>query len=653
MSVDTLSFPFPVMLPMPFAGLHVAAFESRRAEDMIRLIERHGGRAHVSPSMREVPINENQKAVDFAHRLITANIDLVILLTGVGIKLLVEVVERHVDRERFLSALADTTTIARGPKPSSALRDLGIEPTFIPAAPYTWREILHTIDQQLPIAGLSVGLQEYGTTNPSLLAGLEARGATVIPVKIYRWDLPEKTDLLEANIRDIVAGNMDTVLFTAANQINNVLEIAKQLGMAEEFREALRQMVVASIGPTTSEQLRKYDLPADLEPEHHKMGQLVSDAAEHTPRLLDRKRKLAAVLKTRPTRDEAQDRNAPCYQSLLLKACRREPVPRTPIWLMRQAGRYMKEYRAVREKTTFLELCKDPSLCAEVAITAANRLGVDAAIIFSDLLPILEPMGLDLEYAQGEGPVIHNPIREGRDVDRVLELESVDALHYVMETVQITRAQMPADLPLIGFAGAPFTLASYTIEGGGSRNYLHTKTLMYRDQGAWDALMARLVGSITKYLNAQIAAGVQLVQIFDSWAGCLSPDDYRRFVLPHSQQLIASITRGIPVIHFATGNPALYPLLAQAGGDVIGIDWRVRLDQTWETIGHSHAMMGNMDPTILIASGDEIRQAAGDILDQAAGRVGHIFNLGHGILPQTPVENVIGLVDAVKELSAR
>ncbi len=313
----------------------------------------------------------------------------------------------------------------------------------------------------------------------------------------------------------------------------------------------------------------------------------------------------------------------------------------------------MKEYRAVREKTTFLELCKDPSLCAEVAITAANRLGVDAAIIFSDLLPILEPMGLDLEYAQGEGPVIHNPIREGRDVDRVLELESVDALHYVMETVQITRAQMPADLPLIGFAGAPFTLASYTIEGGGSRNYLHTKTLMYRDQGAWDALMARLVGSITKYLNAQIAAGVQLVQIFDSWAGCLSPDDYRRFVLPHSQQLIASITRGIPVIHFATGNPALYPLLAQAGGDVIGIDWRVRLDQTWETIGHSHAMMGNMDPTILIASGDEIRQAAGDILDQAAGRVGHIFNLGHGILPQTPVENVIGLVDAVKELSAR
>ena len=651
--VWSLLLPFPVMLLMPFAGLHVAAFESRRAEDMTRLIERHGGHSHVSPSMREVPINENQQAVDFAHRLITANIDLVILLTGVGTKLLVEAVERHVDRKRFLSALADTTTIARGPKPSSVLRDLGIEPTFIPAAPHTWREILHTIDQQLLIAEQSVGLQEYGTTNPSLLAGLEARGATVIPVKIYRWDLPENTENLEANIRDIVAGNIDTVLFTAANQATNVLQIAEQIGMAKELRKALRQMVVASIGPTTSEQLRKYDLPVDLEPEHHKMGHLVSDAAEQALGLLERKRKLAAVLKKRPTRDEAQDQNAPWYQSLLLKACRREPVPRTPIWLMRQAGRYMKEYRAVREKTTFLDLCKDPSLCAEVAITAASRLGVDAAIIFSDLLPILEPMGLDLEYAQGEGPVIHNPVRESRDVDRVLELESVDALHYVMETVQITRAQMPADLPLIGFAGAPFTLASYTIEGGGSKNYLHTKTLMYRDQGAWDALMTRLVGGITKYLNAQIAAGVQLVQIFDSWAGCLSPDDYRRFVLPHSQQLIASITRGIPVIHFATGNSALYPLLAEAGGDVIGIDWRARLDQTWESIGHSHAIMGNLDPTLLIAPVDEIREGAGDILDQAAGRVGHIFNLGHGILPQTPVENVIGLVDAVKELSAR
>jgi uroporphyrinogen decarboxylase len=646
-------FPFGVIFPMSFVGLHVAAFESRRAKELARLIERHGGHSHVSPSMREVPLDDNTQAIDFAHRLITAEIDVVILLTGVGTKLLVEAIERHVNRERFLSALADTTTIARGPKPKAMLGELGITPTFCAAEPHTWREILQTLDQHLPLAGLTVALQEYGETNPSLLAGLEARGATVLPVRVYRWELPVNTEDLENNIREIVAGKIDTVLFTSANQITNVLQVAEQIGLTAEFHQALHSVVVASIGPTTSQQLRKYDLPADLEPRHPKMGPLVVETAEKATSLLDRKRKLRAVFKARPQRDLQQDRAAPWYQSVLLKACRRESVPRTPIWLMRQAGRYMKEYRDIRAQTSFLELCKNPSLCAEVAITAANRLGVDAAIIFSDLLPILEPMGLELEYDQGEGPVIHNPVREGQDVDRVLELESVDALHYVMETVHITRAQMASDLPLIGFSGAPFTLASYTIEGGGSRNYLHTKTLMYRDPGAWDELMTRLVRGITMYLNAQIAAGVQVVQIFDSWAGCLSPDDYRRFVLPHSQRLIAGVTQGIPVIHFATGNPALYPLLAEAGGDVIGVDWRTRLDRAWETLGTGRAIMGNLDPTMLLASPEEIRQAASEILDQAAGRPGHIFNLGHGILPQIPVENVIGLVDAVKELSAR
>ena len=638
---------------MSFAGFHVAAFESRRAEELARLIERHGGHSHVSPSMREVPLDDNTQAIDFAHRLITAEIDLVILLTGVGTKLLVEAVERHVNRERFLSALADTTTVARGPKPKTMLAELGIKPTFCAAEPHTWREILQTLDQHLPLAGMTIALQEYGETNPSLLAGLEARGATVLPVRVYRWELPVNTEDLENNIREIVAGNIDTVLFTSANQVTNVLRVAEQIGLTAEFHEALHGVVVASIGPTTSQQLRNCDLPADLEPGHPKMGPLVVETAEKAAPLLDRKRKLRAVVKARPQRDLQQDCTAPWYQSVLLKACRRESVPRTPIWLMRQAGRYMKEYRDVRAQTSFLELCKNPSLCAEVAITAANRLGVDAAIIFSDLLPILEPMGLELEYGQGEGPVIHNPVREGQDVDRVLELESVDALHYVMETVRITRAQMASDLPLIGFAGAPFTLASYTIEGGGSRNYLHTKTLMYRDPGAWDELMTRLVRGITMYLNAQIAAGVQVVQIFDSWAGCLSPDDYRRFVLPHSQRLIAGVTQGIPVIHFATGNPALYPLLAEAGGDVIGVDWRTRLDRAWEALGTGRAIMGNLDPTMLLASPEEIRQAASEILDQAAGRPGHIFNLGHGILPQIPVENVIGLVAAVKELSAR
>ncbi len=285
--------------------------------------------------------------------------------------------------------------------------------------------------------------------------------------------------------------------------------------------------------------------------------------------------------------------------------------------------------------------------------TAVARLGVDAAIIFSDLLPILEPMGVDLEFAQGEGPVIHNPVREAADVDRVLELESVESLDFVMETVRQTRQDLPAHIPLIGFAGAPFTLASYVIEGGSSRSYLHTKTLMYRDGGAWRELMQRLARAITRYLNAQIAAGAQCVQLFDSWVGCLGPDDYRHYVLPYVQQIITGLTRGVPVINFATGNPALIPLLAEGGSSVVGVDWRVRLDEAWQTIGYDRAVQGNLDPAVLLAGPAEIRRRVKEILDQAAGRPGHIFNLGHGVHQQTPVENAIALVDAVHELSKR
>lgn len=339
--------------------------------------------------------------------------------------------------------------------------------------------------------------------------------------------------------------------------------------------------------------------------------------------------------------------------SLMMRAARRERCERTPVWLMRQAGRYMAEYRAVRAKTTFLELCRNPALSAEVMCTAVERLGVDAAIIFSDLLPILEPMGLDLEFAAGEGPLIHNPVRSADQVGRVRELDDLAPLGYVMETVAATRAAIDDALPVIGFAGAPFTLASYAIEGGSSRNYLHAKAMMLGDQGAWDALLGKLARAVARYLNAQIDAGAQMVQLFDSWVGCLGPDEYRRYVLPHSRAIIDAIRPGTPVIHFATGNPALLPVLREAGGDVIGIDWRVRLDDAWQTVGHDKAIQGNLDPAVLLTTPDEIRRQVQNILDQAGRRPGHIFNLGHGVHKETPVENAIALVEAVKELSAR
>jgi uroporphyrinogen decarboxylase len=339
--------------------------------------------------------------------------------------------------------------------------------------------------------------------------------------------------------------------------------------------------------------------------------------------------------------------------SPFLKACRLEPVPYTPIWLMRQAGRYMREYREVRAKTTFLELCKTPALAAEVTVTAAERLGVDAAIIFADILLILEPMGIDLEFAQGEGPVIHNPARGAADVDRLKEVEDVEALDYVFEAIRLTRRELKPNLPLIGFSGAPFTLASYITEGGGSKNYIHTKSLMYSDPSAWHAMMSIIARALTKYLNAQIDAGAQAVQLFDSWVGCLGPDDYGKFVLPHTRAVIEGIKPGVPVIHFGTGTAALLELMREAGGNVIGLDWRVRLDESWSRLGSDTAVMGNLDPVVLFSTPAVIRSHTKRILDQAGGRPGHIFNLGHGILPETPVENVIALVEMVHEMSSR
>lgn len=312
----------------------------------------------------------------------------------------------------------------------------------------------------------------------------------------------------------------------------------------------------------------------------------------------------------------------------------------------------MQEYRDVRARVGFLELCKTPSLAAEVTVTAAERLGVDAAIIFADILLPLEPLGLQLEFTKGDGPVIHNPVRSAADVDRLRELDDVSALEFVFAAIKETRASLRSDLPLLGFAGAPFTLASYMIEGGGSKNFVHTKSLMYNDRGTWHALMSLLARALVKYLNAQIEAGAQAVQLFDSWVGCLSPRDYREFVLPHTRSVFSGVSAGTPAIHFGTGTAALLELMSEAGGDVIGIDWRVGLDDAWKQIGDK-AVMGNLDPVALFTNREQLRAQAQTILDQAAGRAGHIFNLGHGILPDTPVDNVLALVEMVHEMSSK
>ena len=339
--------------------------------------------------------------------------------------------------------------------------------------------------------------------------------------------------------------------------------------------------------------------------------------------------------------------------SAFLQACRGEPTSYTPIWLMRQAGRYQPEYRAIRSKVSFVELCKRSDLATEVTLLPVTQLGVDAAILFADILLILEPLGIGFEFTQADGPHIEKPVRTRADINRVAEeIKAAESLGYVMQTVRQVRAGLPAGVPLIGFAGAPFTLASYAIEGGGSKEYRHTKALMYNDEGAWNALMHKLTSATIDYLNAQISAGAQAIQVFDSWIGALSPADYVRFVKPHMKRLFSSLDRSVPHIHFGTGTATLLSHQLEAGGDVIGFDWRVELGPTWEKLG-AKAVQGNLDPYALVAPREELKRRASAVLESAAGRPGHIFNLGHGIFPEASVDQVRALVDHVHEASQR
>ena len=339
--------------------------------------------------------------------------------------------------------------------------------------------------------------------------------------------------------------------------------------------------------------------------------------------------------------------------SIFVRACKAVPVERTPVWFMRQAGRYMAEYRAVRKQHSLLEICKNPALAAEITISAAEALGVDAAIIFADLLLPLEVMELPFQFCAGEGPVIEKPVRTKQDISH-LRTDRASELGYVSEAVRLVTQHFGDRLPVIGFCGAPFTLASYMIEGGGSRNYVHTKKMMYNSAADWNELMRKLVSVVAEYAAEQVRAGADVIQIFDSWVGCLSVDDYRRYVLAHVTDLVKRLQRsGAPIIYFGTDSASLLPAMKETGAEVIGLDWRIPLDEGWRSLEFRGAVQGNLDPVLLFAGWKELKSRAQEILRRAGGRPGHIFNLGHGILPETPVENVKNLARFVQEHSER
>ncbi len=336
-----------------------------------------------------------------------------------------------------------------------------------------------------------------------------------------------------------------------------------------------------------------------------------------------------------------------------LAAAQRQPVDATPVWLMRQAGRYMVEYRTLRERYSILEMIKTPELACEVTMQPIQAFDLDAAIIFADILPPLEGMGLGLEFIKGEGPLIHNPVRSPADVEALRVLPPQEALPFTLEAIRLVRGELASrNIPLIGFSGAPFTLASYAIEGGGSKNHVRVKSLMMGEPAAWHQLMTKLSQVVGEYLLAQAEAGAQALQLFDSWVGQLSPADYREYVLPYSRRALEIAgAAGVPIIHFGTDTAGMLPLIRQAGGDVIGVDWRIDLADGWRLLGPDVAVQGNLDPVALFAPWPELRRRAQAVLDSArsTGWHGHIFNLGHGILPQTPVDNVRRLVDFVHE----
>jgi len=722
-----------------FNGLRVVSFESRLAAETAAMIERYGGRATVAPSMREAPLEDNQAAFEFADRILAGGFDIVILLTGVGVRQLFRVMEMRHLRAAIVAALSPVVTVARGPKPVAALRELGLEPTITIPEPNTWRELLASLGPQGNLTGKRVAVQEYGISNRNLIAGLEARGAQVMTVPVYRWTLPVDRGPLRAAVRTIADGEADAVIFTSASQVSNVIQIAEAEGIGAEFRRGLGAVALGSIGPVCSQELRGHGVTIDFEPEHPKLGHLIREAAARSASILAEKRggagsgsagragasaaarpadagagraagagegartgsgasavrpaasaagRTADVVASPETRaaalaaarvsgevlsgaaagaaapDSTQPRAGGGLQPPpsragglrkhpMLAACRREAAPYTPIWLMRQAGRYMPEYRRVREQHSFLDMCMRPEVAAEVTVTAVERLRVDAAIIFADILLPLVPMRVGLHYEKGDGPMLERPLRSAADLEKIPPVVPVESLGFVGDAIRLVRKALGERMPIIGFAGAPFTLASYLIEGGGSRQYQATKTLMYTQPETWHRMMEMLARVTADYLKLQVEAGADLVQIFDSWVGSLGPDDYRRFVLPHTRSVIETVRHAVPVIHFGTVTGNLLELMREAGGDVIGLDWRVDLAEAWERLGPGVAVQGNLDPIALFADIPEIRHRVRAILEKAGGRPGHIFNLGHGILPETPVDHVIALVDMVHEMSQR
>ncbi len=453
--------------------------------------------------------------------------------------------------------------------------------------------------------------------------------------------MPDDITPLKNTINAIIKGEVDLAFFTSARQIDHLLFVAAAEKQALPLRRALQRVGIISIGPVTTERLSHHQLFADYEANPHKLDDLVSQAANHAQKILLQKR--ARTSKAWIRVDELKP-----SESIMMQALAGKPVKQIPVWLMRQAGRYMAEYQLVRSQVDFLTLCKTPDLAAEATITALERLGVDAAIIFSDILVVVEPMGLKLSFQEKTGPLIHNPLTSEEDID-ALSVNHIADLDYVYQAIKKVTQSIDPKIPVIGFCGAPYTLASYMIEGKTSRNFIATKKLMHGNPKSWQKLMDKLTTVLITYLKAQVAAGARVLQVFDSWVGSLSPFEYANYVLPHTQKVISELNKTVPVIYFGTHSNALLPLMKQTGATALGIDATTDIAKAAESLGPETVIQGNLDPVLLFSPPKVFLEETKRILQEVGSRPGYIFNLGHGILPETPVDHVMALVDFVHE----
>ena len=655
-------------MPLDFAQSTVVSFESRRSDVVKAMIEKFGGVSLCAPTMREVRMESLTEELEAFYKALANNeIDLLVLLTGVGTRMLGELYDEHIGEHDFATMIDRCFVVARGPKPTATLRNWKLKPDIEVDEPNTWRELLEAVRSTGDLTGKRIAVQEYGMSRPELLEGLAESGAVVSRVPIYNWALPEDTGPIRSAIETIIAGDADYAVFFSATQVYHLFQVADEMGQRAALVEAFGRVCVGSVGPITSEAIVDCGFQADFEPDAPHMTNLMQELARRGGELLKKKRVAHANgVNTNNWRrvdmdwsqrgvEQAGYDPTTIADSVFLKACRREPVPHTPVWLMRQAGRYQRHYRELRAGYTMVEFCRASEVAAEVTLMAVDRLGADAAIIFQDILLPLESMGFGLEYVKGYGPKIDNPLRERGDLDRVKPGDAGD-LSYIDEAVRLTRNALRPDIALIGFVGAPFTVASYAIEGGKSRDFKHTKGLMLRDPETWDRFMTLLSDLLINCLIRQVDAGCDAVQVFDSWAGVLGPDYYRGYAQPYTQRIVEAVHAqrpGVPVIAFATGNPILDVPLQETGADVVGLDWRADLAESLDRLGEDVAVQGNLDPTVLYATPSRMREEVEALLAKAGDRPGYIFNLGHGMAPDMDPMRASELVDLVQQLTRR